>query len=94
MDQTAVSFFHQHPDALPLYAELESRILETIPGTRIDVRKTQISLFIERMYDAFCFYESGTRRKCPTSISSCPSVLAALFFSPRVTPPVQVSAHR
>lgn len=94
MDQTAVSFFHQHPDALPLYAELESRILETIPRTRIDVRKTQISLFIERMYACVLFLRVRHKAEMPDVYIVVSISLDRPILAPRVAPPVQVSAHR
>ena len=36
-------FFDEHMDALPIYEELESQILQRIPDAGIKVSKTQIS---------------------------------------------------
>lgn len=44
MDGATTLFFDPAPQALPLYAALEQRILSAHPGVRVTVQKTQITL--------------------------------------------------
>lgn len=44
MDGATALFFDPAPQALPLYAALEQRILSAHPGVRVTVQKTQITL--------------------------------------------------
>ena len=48
-------FFDSKQDALPLYETFREAVLEKVPGTRIEVRKTQISFFSRHMYAAVSF---------------------------------------
>ena len=48
-------FFDAHPLALPLYEQLRGRILDSVPSTRIEVKKTQISFFNRYMFAAVSF---------------------------------------
>lgn len=52
MDTAAVLFFDHTPDALPLYALLEERILSACPDARVLVQKSQIT-FTARRHFAF-----------------------------------------
>ena len=48
-------FFDLNQDALPLYESFREAVLEKVPDTRIEVRKTQISFFNRHMYAAVSF---------------------------------------
>ena len=48
-------FFDRKQDALPLYETFREAVLEKVPDTRIEVRKTQISFFNRHMYAAVSF---------------------------------------
>lgn len=48
MDASTIFFFHEHPEALPLYQRLEELILAQIPDVRIKVAKTQITFANKR----------------------------------------------
>ena len=48
-------FFDSKQDALPLYETYREAVLEKVPGTRIEVKKTQISFFSRHMYAAVSF---------------------------------------
>ena len=53
-------FFDEHMDALPIYEELESKILQRNPDARIKVSKTQISF---SMKHGFAFVSFTPCRK-------------------------------
>ncbi|HCI84314.1 MAG TPA: hypothetical protein DHV79_06970, partial [Lachnospiraceae bacterium] len=53
-------FFDEHMDALPIYEELESQILQRIPDAGIKVSKTQISF---SMKHGFAFVSFTPCRK-------------------------------
>ena len=48
-------FFDSKQDALPLYETFREAVLEKVPDTRIEVKKTQISFFNRHMYAAVSF---------------------------------------
>ena len=48
-------FFDSKQDALPMYETFREAVLEKVPGTRIEVKKTQISFFNRHMYAAVSF---------------------------------------
>ncbi len=48
-------FFDSKQDALPLYESFREAVLEKVPDTRIEVKKTQISFFNRHMYAAVSF---------------------------------------
>lgn len=55
MTDITAAFFAAHPAALPLYECLEARILAEIPGTRVEVRKTQINFSNEHLFACVSF---------------------------------------
>ena len=48
-------FFDSHPKALPLYEAFREHVLDRMPDTKIQVKKTQISFFRQCMYAAVSF---------------------------------------
>ena len=48
-------FFDSKQNALSLYETFREAVLEKVPDTRIEVRKTQISFFSRHMYAAVSF---------------------------------------
>lgn len=48
-------FFDSKQDALPMYETFREAVLEKVPDTRIEVKKTQISFFNRHMYAAVSF---------------------------------------
>lgn len=48
-------FFDRHPAALPLYEKLKGSILEEVPDARIEVKRRQISFFMNHMFAAASF---------------------------------------
>ncbi len=55
MTDITAAFFAAHPAALPLYECLEARILAEIPGTRVEVRKTQINFCNAHLFACVSF---------------------------------------
>ena len=55
MTDITAAFFAAHPAALPLYECLEARILAEIPGTRVEVRKTQINFSNAHLFACVSF---------------------------------------
>ncbi len=73
MTDITAAFFAAHPAALPLYECLEARILAEIPGTRVEVRKTQINFSNAHLFACVSFLpvvKAALRRQ---PISSCRS---------------------
>lgn len=68
MTDITAAFFAAHPAALPLYECLEARILAEIPGTRVEVRKTQINFSNAHLFACVSFLPLR-----PQPISSCRS---------------------
>lgn len=50
-----LAFFDAKPASLPLYEAFRDAVLASAPGMRIEVRKTQISFFLRRMFAAVSF---------------------------------------
>ncbi len=48
-------FFDTRPAALPLYETFRETLLDRMPDARIEVKKTQISLFSRRLFAAVSF---------------------------------------
>lgn len=62
MNSDVLLFFHSHPQALPLYAQLEEQILSRLPETTVKVSKTQIT-FANRHGFAFVSFNPCRRAK-------------------------------
>ena len=58
-------FFDSKQDALPLYESFREAVLEKVPDTRIEVKKTQISFFNRHMYAAVSFAPVRRVKNCP-----------------------------
>ena len=50
-----IAFFAGHMAALPLYEALRARLLELLPDTRLEVRRTQISCKNRHLFAAVSF---------------------------------------
>ena len=68
MDEQVLLFFDKVPDALPLYAELERRILAEYPDTRIKVQKTQISFYNRHLFACVSFAKVRKKQTALTAI--------------------------
>lgn len=84
MDEQVLLFFDKVPDALPLYAELERRILAEYPDTRIKVQKTQISFYNRHLFACVSFAKVRKKADCPDSYIVVTFGLEHRVDSPRI----------
>ena len=84
MDEQVLLFFDKVPDALPLYAELERRILAEYPDTRIKVQKTQISFYNRHLFACVSFAKVRKKADRPDSYIVVTFVLEHRADSPRI----------
>ena len=61
-------FFQGHMAALPLYEQLEKRILDKIENTRLKVQKSQISFYHRRMFACVSFAKVRKKPDCLYSV--------------------------
>ena len=86
MDFDTLHFFElqKHPDAVPFYEALETRILAEIPDVRIKVQKSQITFYNKHLFA--CVSYARVRKKA--QLSPCYIVvtvgLARRVESPRI----------
>lgn len=84
MDEQVLLFFDKVPDALPLYAELERRILAEYPYTRIKVQKTQISFYNRHLFACVSFAKVRKKADRPDSYIVVTFGLEHRVDSPRI----------
>lgn len=84
MDEQVLLFFDKVPDALPLYAELERRILAEYPDTRIKVQKTQISFYNRHLFACVSFAKVRKKADRPDSYIVVTFGLEHRVDSPRI----------
>lgn len=84
MDEQILLFFDKVPDALPLYAELERRILAEYPDTRIKVQKTQISFYNRHLFACVSFAKVRKKADRPDSYTVVTFGLEHRVDSPRI----------
>ena len=77
-------FFDTHPAALPLYEKLRGSILTEVPGTRIEVKKTQISFFTKHMFAAASFAPVRKAKERPEPFLTVTFGLRYRVTSPRI----------
>lgn len=65
MNTDTLLFFEGHMDALPLYEELEKRILSEIENVYIKVQKSQISFYKKHMFACVSFARVHKKKDCP-----------------------------
>lgn len=84
MDEQVLLFFDKVPDALPLFAELERRILAEYPDTRIKVQKTQISFYNRHLFACVSFAKVRKKADRPDSYIVVTFGLEHRVDSPRI----------
>lgn len=84
MNEQVLLFFDKVPDALPLYAELERRILAEYPDTRIKVQKTQISFYNRHLFACVSFAKVRKKADRPDSYIVVTFGLEHRVDSPRI----------
>lgn len=65
MDQNALFFFREKPEALPLYRAFEGRLLAELEGVNIKVQKTQITFSNRRVFAAVSFLAARKAKARP-----------------------------
>lgn len=61
MDEKVLFFFSEHMEALPLYEELERRLMSELESVTVKVQATQISFYNRHMFACVSF--AKVRRK-------------------------------
>ncbi len=90
----AAAFFDGKPHALALYKALVSWALEAFPDTRLDVRKTQISLIDGRMYACVSIMRAKRKAELPPEYIVVTFSAQERLDSPRVAQQVQIRPGR
>ena len=67
MNTDTLLFFEGHLDALPLYENLEERIVSEIDDVRIKVQKSQICFYNKHMFACVSFARVRKKKDCPES---------------------------
>ena len=86
MDLDTLQWFEaqKHPDALPLYEALETRILAEVPGVRIKVQKSQISFYTKHLFGCVSYVRARKKAQLPPCYIVVTVGLARRLDSPRV----------
>lgn len=84
MDEAILHFFHQMPAALPLYEQLERRILAELEGVTVKVQKTQISFVNRHLFACVSFARVRKKKDCPNPYLVITFGLDRKVESPRI----------
>ncbi len=84
MDQNTLFFFHEKPQALPLYEAFERRLLSELEGVNIRVQKTQITLSNRRVFGAVSLLPARRAKDRPDPYITITLGLNRREGSPRV----------
>ncbi len=84
MDQNTLFFFHEKPQALPLYEAFERRLLSELGEVNIRVQKTQITLANRRVFGAVSFLPARRAKDRPNPYITVTLGLNRREGSPRV----------
>lgn len=90
----AVAFFDGKPHALALYRALAERALRSFPSTRVDVRKTQISLIDGHMYACVSTMRAKRKAELPPEYIVVTFSAPEQVDSPRVAQQVEIRPGR
>ena len=84
MDQNALFFFQEKPEALPLYRAFEGRLLAELEGVNIKVQKTQITFSNRRVFAAVSFRAARKAKARPEPYITITLGLNRREDSPRI----------
>ena len=90
----ACTFFAGRPHALALYQAFARSMLTTFPNTKLDVRKTQISLLDRRMYACVSMMRARRKAELPAEYIVVTFSSPAAVDSARVAQQVQIRPGR
>lgn len=94
MDEKALMFFQQDPEALPLYEKLERLIAERIPDVTIKVQKSQISFSNRHMFACVSFLKVRRAKERPEHYIVVTFGLDHRLASPRIDGAVEPYPNR
>lgn len=94
MDENALMFFQQDPEALPLYEKFERLVLERVPGTTIKVQKSQISFSNRHMFACVSFLKIRRAKERPPHYIVVTFGLDHRLSSPRIDGAVEPYPNR
>ncbi len=89
IDGQVLSFFSPMPAALPLYQELERRILAAVPGAVRKVQKTQIAFSSRRLFACASLMRVRKAKDLPSPYLAVTFGLPYRLDSPRVSVAVE-----
>ncbi len=89
MNGELLFFFEKHMEALPVYEELEKRILEDIPNVRIKVQKSQISFYNKHLFACVSFTRVRKGIEYPPSFLTVTFGLGHRVDSPGISAAVE-----
>lgn len=84
MNADILFFFEDHPEALPLYEALESRIFAEIPDSRCKVSRTQITFMNKRGFAFVSFLPCRRAKDRPAVWATVTFGLGYRKESPRI----------
>ncbi len=84
MNEAVLFFFNNHLEALPIYQQLEARILERVPAAGVRVQKTQISFCQKRLFACASFNPARKKVLQPAVWLTVSFGLGYRLDSPRV----------
>ncbi len=84
MDEKSLLFFQGREGALPIYGELERRILTEIGAERVEAKKTQISFFRRYMFACASFARPRRAKDMPDPFLTVTFGLGRRADSPRI----------
>ncbi len=87
-------FFNARPEALPLYGVFRAAVIRTVPGARIEVKKTQISFFSRCMFAAVSFTPVRKAKDRPNPFLTVTFGLPFRQDSPRIDAAVEPYPRR
>lgn len=90
----ACAFFAGKPHSLALYQAFARSMLATLPHTKLDVRKTQISLLDGRMYACVSMMRARRKAELPPEYIVVTFSSPSAVESPRVAQQVQIRPGR
>lgn len=94
MDEKALMFFQQDPEALPLYEKFEALVTARIPGVTIKVQKSQISFCNRHLFACVSFLKVRRAKDRPPHYIVVTFGLGDRLSSPRIDAAVEPYPNR
>ncbi len=94
MSDEVLLFFDGHMDALPIYERLEGKILGRWPGTKVEVRKTQISFKNRHLFACASFLPVRRKGERPEGFLTVTFGLGRPVYDGRIAVTVEAAPGR